>query len=265
MSPAPAGAIVERKADMTAVLVTGAAGGVAGLLRPGLTEFDLRAADLREVTGWEGAEIRTGDLTDPDFTAAAVDGMDAVVHLAANPHPGASWNELRGPNTDAVVTLLDAAWKAGVGRVVLASSVHAVGGYVAEGLPPGAVVDPGWPPRPCCTYGATKVFAEAYARTVADGGGLSVLCLRLGGVLPRPIDTGNLLGWLAPDDLRRLVRAALAADVRYGCYFGVSANTRGIFDYANATAELGYRPEADSETYADDVSPGDGGLCRWTP
>lgn len=246
------------------VLVTGAAGRVAGMLRPELTGLDLRAADLREVTGWDGAETRTGDLADPAFTAAAVDGVDAVVHLAANPDPGASWADLRGPNADAVVTLLDAASLAGVRRVVLASSVHAVGGYVADGLPAGALIDPSWPARPCCTYGATKVFAEAYARTVADGGELSVLCLRLGGVVPRPTDTGNLLGWLAPDDLRQLVRAALAADVHFGCYFGVSANTRGAFDYANATAELGYRPEFDSEAYAGDVTPGDGGLCRWS-
>lgn len=254
---------------MTAVLVTGAAGKVATMLRPELTGHDMRAVDLRaldtrEVTGWDGADVRTGDLADPEVAAAAVDGMDAVVHLAANPDPGASWADLRGPNADAVVTLLDAARRAGVTKVVLASSVHAVGGYVAEGLPDGVLVDPRWPLRPCCTYGATKAFAEAYARSVADSGKASVLCLRLGGVVERPTDTGNLIGWLAPGDLRRLVRAALAADVHYGVYFGVSANTRGVFDYANALDELGYRPESDSEEYAGDVVPGDGGLCRWS-
>ncbi|WP_157988011.1 NAD-dependent epimerase/dehydratase family protein [Jiangella endophytica] len=248
---------------MTAVLVTGAAGKVAGMLRPALAGQVLRVVDTRDVTGWDGADARTGDLADPGFTATAVEGMDAIVHLAANPHPGATWPELRGPNADAVVTLLDAAWRAGVAKVVLASSVHAVGGYVADGLPAGTLLDPAWPARPCCTYGSSKVFAEAYARSVADGGGPSVVCLRLGGVVPRPTDTGNLLGWLSPGDLRLLVRAALAADVRYGCYFGVSANTRGVFDYANAVTELGYRPESDSEAYAADVTPGDGGLCRW--
>ncbi|SDU57193.1 NAD-dependent epimerase/dehydratase family protein [Jiangella alkaliphila] len=249
---------------MTAVLVTGAAGKVAQMLRPALTGLDVRAVDAREVTGWDGADTRTGDLADPDFTEGAVEGMDAVVHLAANPRPASSWPELRGPNADAVANLLDAAWRAGVTKVVLASSVHAMGGYVAEGLPAGTLVDPAWPARPCCTYGATKVFAEAYARTVADGGGPAVVCLRLGGVVPRPTDTGNLLGWLSPGDLRLLVRSSLAADVRYGTYFGVSANTRGVFDYANAVDELGYRPESDSETYAGDVTLGDGGLCRWS-
>ncbi|TDD66021.1 NAD(P)-dependent oxidoreductase [Jiangella aurantiaca] len=248
---------------MTAVLVTGAAGKVAGMLRPGLTGLDVRAVDTREVIGWDDADTGTGDLADPGFTAAAVDGMDAVVHLAANPSPGASWSQFRRPNVDAVVTLLDAAWAAGVAKVVLASSVHAMGGYIADGLPAGTLVDPAWPVRPCCTYGASKVFAEAYARTVADGGGPAMMCLRLGGVVPRPTDTGTLLGWLSPSDLRLLVRAALVADVRYGCYFGVSANARGVFDFTNATDELGYRPESDSEAYAAEVTPRDGGLCRW--
>lgn len=247
------------------VLVTGAAGKVATLLRPALAGRPVRAVDIRPVTGWDGAEILTGDLTDPAVAAAAVEGVGAVVHLAANPDPRSPWAGLRRSNADAVVTLLDAAGGARVPKVVLASSVHAMGGYVAAGLRAGERLDPGLPPRPCCPYGVTKVFAENYARMVVDGGGPSVLCLRLGGVLPRPGDTGNLLGWLAPVDLRHLVLAALAADVRYGCYFGVSANTRGVFNYSTATTELGYRPEADSEAYAADVVPGDGGMCRWAP
>ncbi|TDE15044.1 NAD-dependent epimerase/dehydratase family protein [Jiangella asiatica] len=248
---------------MTTVLVTGAAGRVAQQLRPGLDGVDgltLRAVDVREVTGWDGAETAVGDLTDAAFTAAAVAGVDAVVHLAANPRPEAAWPELRGPNVDAVVTLLDTASTAGVRKVVLASSVHAMGGYVQPG---GPVVDPSWPVRPCCRYGSSKAFAEAYGRMVADAGGPAVICLRLGGCVPEPGDLGTTIGWLAPGDLHQLVRAALAADVRYGTYFGVSANTRGMFDYTNATRELSYRPRFDSEVYVPGLPDGDGGLCRW--
>lgn len=39
----------------------------------------------------EPAERLVGDLTDPNFAAEAVAGTDAVVHLAANPRPGATW------------------------------------------------------------------------------------------------------------------------------------------------------------------------------
>ncbi|SNR94130.1 NAD dependent epimerase/dehydratase family protein [Streptosporangium subroseum] len=246
---------------MATVLITGAAGRVAGQLRPGLEGLDLRVTDRRDVQGWDGAEVVVGDLSDPAFAAKAVDGVDAVVHLAASPNPSAPWADLRSPNVDTVATVLDAALAAGVAKVVLATSVHVMGGYVRPG---GAVVDPSWPARPCCRYGATKAFAEAYGSVVAASGGTSVVCLRLGLCRQTPTTTSNIAEWLAPADLQRLVRAALAAEVRYGAYFGVSANTRRLFDLSNARADLGYEPLFDSEVFADEVRPGPAGLCTVT-
>ena len=197
---------------MATVLITGAAGNVAGQLRPGLEGLDLRVTDRRDVQGWDGAEVVVGDLSDPAFAAKAVDGVDAVVHLAASPVPSAPWADLRSPNVDTVATVLDAALAAGVaGRPGHVGARH--GRLVRPG---GAIVDPSWPARPCCRYGATKAFAEAYGSVVAASGDTSVVCLRLGLCLPAPTTTGNLVEWLAPADLRRLVRAALAAEVRYG-------------------------------------------------
>jgi nucleoside-diphosphate-sugar epimerase len=234
------------------VLVTGAAGGVGRLLLPGLTSAGhvarVRLTDLREIPDQPpGAEMFYGDLTDPDFAAAVTADVDAVVHLAANPEPEAGWPQLRGPNVDAVATVLAAARAAGVTRVVLASSAHAAGGYYRpEALP----IDPGWPAHPCCGYGATKVFAEALGRVYSDAGELSVVCLRLGATLPEPQSAGVLPGWLSPADLRRLVWCGLTADVRYGVYFGCSANTRLAFDIGSARRELGYEPVDDSEVFA---------------
>ncbi|MEU4539828.1 NAD(P)-dependent oxidoreductase [Streptosporangium sp. NPDC023825] len=246
---------------MITALITGAAGNVAGQLRPGLEGLDLRVTDRRDVQGWDGAEVVVGDLSDPAFAAEAVDGVDAVVHLAASPNPSAPWADLRSPNVDTVATVLDAALAAGVAKVVLATSVHVMGGYARPGE---AVVNPSWPARPCCRYGATKAFAEAYGSVIAASGDTSVVCLRLGLCLPTPTTTGNIAEWLAPADLRRLVRAALAAKVRYGVYFGISANTRRLFDLSNARADLGYEPRLDSEVFAGDVRPGPAGLCAVT-
>ncbi|WP_326629894.1 NAD(P)-dependent oxidoreductase [Nonomuraea fuscirosea] len=243
---------------MTTVLITGAAGNVATLLRPGLEGFDLRATDRRAVEGRGIRATVTGDLSDPEFAAAAVGGVDAVVHLAASPLAGAPWSGLSVPNVDVTATVLDAAAAAGVPKVVLASSVHAMGGYVRSGS---MVVDPSWPVRPCCRYGATKAFAEAYGHVIAATSDTSVVCLRLGLCLPQPTTTGNLAEWLAPADLQGLVLAALAADVRYGVYFGVSANTRRLFDLTNARDELGFEPRLDSEVFTREVRPGPAGIC----
>lgn len=246
-------------------LLTGAAGGVAGQLKDGLGELSLRVTDVRPVDEWyipdgwnaltrPAPEAVTGDLADRDFAASALAGVDAVVHLAANPSPGAGWPDLRRPNTDAVVTLLETARDLAVRRVVLASSVHAMGGYLLAGE---RLVDPAWPVAPCCEYGVTKAFAEAMGRFIADSSETSVVCLRLGACLLTPPSRAELAGWLAPDDLRRLVHAALTADVRYGTYFGVSANTPPGFDLTNARRELGYQPELDAADYRDGLPEGE--------
>lgn len=240
---------------MSRLLVTGAAGGVARLLLPALrADYDLVLLDRVPVEGG----LR-GDLVDSDVAAAAVSGVDAVVHLAANPNPEATWPELHGPNLLALTNLLDAAAQARVGRIVLASSVHAVGQYLAE---PARPINPEWTPRPCCRYGATKVFAEAAARAYTYQHGLSAVCLRLGGTFEKPWNTGMLGGWLAPADLQQLVIGALTADIEFGIYHGISANTRSEWDIENARIELGYRPSCDSEIFASSIPVStEGGLC----
>jgi len=225
------------------VVVTGAAGGVGRLLLPALGGFDVRATDRVDLPG-----IVSGDLADPAFTAGVTAGADAVVHLAGTPDPGSSWAQLRTPNADVVDTLLAAAVANGVGRVVLASSMHAVGGHVDSGL---RSVREDAPAYPCCAYGAAKVFAESLARVYHDQWGLSVVCLRLGGVRDRPVATSWLPGWLSPGDLGRLVVAALRAGVGYGVYHGVSANTGTSWDISLARAQLGYHPVDDSATFAE--------------
>lgn len=228
------------------VLVTGAAGGVAGYLLPGLrSAYTLRLTDRRPFP-----DAVVGDLCDADFARRVCGGVDAVVHLAADADPDQPWQRLRGPNADAVVNLLDAAAAAGVPRVVLASSLHAVGGYVDAGR---AEVGEDAPPYPCCAYGAVKVFAEHMGRLLADQRRLRVVCLRLGGVRDRPMARSWLPGWLSGPDLVRLVTAALTADVWYGVYHGVSANSARLWRHDRATAELGYQPLDDSARYTDQV------------
>jgi len=224
------------------VLLTGASGGVAGLLAP--------PDGWRRTDRVAGPGIVEGDLADLMVAASLMAGIDTVVHLAGQADPDVAWPDLRSPNADVVVNVLDAAVQAGVSRVVLASSLHAMAGYVDAGA---SLVREDQPPHPCCPYGAVKVLGEALGRVYADQWGLRVICLRLGGVRERPLGRSWLAGWLSPGDLRRLVGAALTADVRYGVYHGVSANSGSVWDTTLARAELGYAPRDDSLAYADDV------------
>ncbi|MER6950978.1 NAD-dependent epimerase/dehydratase family protein [Nonomuraea sp. NPDC000554] len=75
------------------------------------------------------AEVVPGDLADRGFAERLCAGADAVVHLAGNPRPGDDWDQLRGPSIEMATGVLAAAAEAGVRRVLLASSVHVLGGY----------------------------------------------------------------------------------------------------------------------------------------
>jgi nucleoside-diphosphate-sugar epimerase len=63
-----------------------------------------------------------GDIRDADAVAAAADGCDAVVHLAAKVGVVGDWDEYRSINVDGTRHVLDAARRHGIGRVVHVSS-----------------------------------------------------------------------------------------------------------------------------------------------
>ncbi|BBH70142.1 hypothetical protein ACTI_68270 [Actinoplanes sp. OR16] len=108
-------------------------------------------------------------------------------------------------------------------------------------------------PYPCCAYGVVKVFTENMGRLYADQHGLSVICLRLGGVRDEPMARSWLPGWLSGPDLVRLVTGALTTGVHFGVYHGVSANTGSIWRHDRARADLGYQPRDDSAAFVGTV------------
>ncbi|MFX6119055.1 NAD-dependent epimerase/dehydratase family protein, partial [Acinetobacter baumannii] len=76
----------------------------------------------RRPSGVPGAEDRLGSVTDPAATAAAVEGVGAIVHLAATGSLAGDPSEFRAVNVEGTRTLLDAAATAGVTRIVHISS-----------------------------------------------------------------------------------------------------------------------------------------------
>ncbi|MFE5212344.1 NAD-dependent epimerase/dehydratase family protein [Streptomyces sp. NPDC056600] len=113
------------------ILVTGATGQVGqGVLRqlpvlagPG-DRVRVLARDETAAAPWaaRGAEVVPGDLRDADAVAKAVDGVDAVVNLAAAFKRGEEEGEIRAVNHDAALRLGRLARDAGAGRFVQAST-----------------------------------------------------------------------------------------------------------------------------------------------
>ncbi|HEX3815598.1 MAG TPA: NAD(P)-dependent oxidoreductase [Mycobacteriales bacterium] len=229
-------------------MITGAGGDVAARLIPGLSDgFELRLIDIRP-----GERIdHCIDICDTTALVGALDGVDAIVHLAGERQVSASWEELRGPNVDGLVSVFEAARQAGVPKVVFASTNHVMGMYDRDHEWP---VDPAQPVRPDSLYGATKAFGEAAGRYYSDAFGMSVLCLRIGWVLDRPHNEQARMMWLSPGDLTQLVTRCLRSDIAFGIYYAVSANTNRRWSIENAHRDLGYEPADNSEDYFADVS-----------
>lgn len=108
------------------VLLTGAAGGLGTLMRELLPGhgYQLRLLDLLPVEGEPDAIV--ADLADRDALREAVRGVDAIIHLAGISLE-ASFEKILAANIEGTYNLYEAAREEGVGRIVFASSNHAVG------------------------------------------------------------------------------------------------------------------------------------------
>ncbi|GAA3740262.1 NAD-dependent epimerase/dehydratase family protein [Salinactinospora qingdaonensis] len=235
-------------ANLGRIVMTGAAGSMGSTLRAGLREDadELVLFDNESLTAESDNEtVITGDVADLDAVDKALHGADAVVHLAAR-SAEAPLAELLEANVNTTFTVLEAARRAGVRRVVLGSSNRVTGHY-----PIHHHVFPDEPPRPDGFYGVSKVAVEALGQLYADKFGLEVVALRFGSFATEPSQTRHLATWLSPRDCVGFVRAALTAEtVTFTVVYAVSANARRFWDLTAGESELGYRPVDDASRFA---------------
>jgi uronate dehydrogenase len=242
------------------VLVTGAAGQIGRVLRDALAGQCqlLRLSDVAPLgSAGPGEEVVTCDLADAKAVHALCEGIDAIVHLGGVAIE-AEWPALLQTNIGGVINLYEGARRAGVDRVIFASSNHVIGMHsndtrlTSESLA-----------RPDSRYGLTKAFGEDIGALYAYKHGIRSLCLRIGSFLPKPQNRRSLSTWLSHGDFLRLVHVGLTADYAFEIVYGVSNNTRSWWDNSNAR-RLGYDPQDNAEDYAAEVEniQLDGDLAR---
>jgi uronate dehydrogenase len=246
------------------VLLTGSAGLIGGVLRAGLADtHDVEGLDRARGSGAEWVV----DMRKLRRVERAVEGMDFIVDLAANSDVSASWESVLRNNVAATLNCLEAARRAGVTRVVFASSNHVVGLYERDepyasvvageyaGLDPEQLprLTSRAPIRPDSAYGVGKAFGEAAARFYAEEHGLSVLCLRIGTVNhgDRPTHVRQFATLLSHRDLVQLFARCIEApaSVDFGIFYGVSRNTWRLWDIEEARGAIGYDPADDTERW----------------
>jgi len=237
-------------------LVTGLSGLIGSALHRHLAEsaYEVRGLNRRAVPGVVCHQADIGDLAaiEPAFT-----GVDVVVHLAAAVGSPPFETVVRD-NVVGAYNVFEASRRAGVRRVVFASSGAVVAGYEQE-APFAALVAGRYdeaasvpllthdsPTHPTGLYGASKVWGEALGRHYADAHGLSVICVRIGRVTreDRPQGPREFAVWCSQRDIARFLAQCIAAppSIRFDTFFVTSNNRWGYRDLAHARDVLGWEP-----------------------
>lgn len=241
------------------VLLTGAGGHVGQAILDSLSDaYDWRLLDRRPLDDDFDHECRVADITDDAAVRAAMDGIGAVVHLAADSRPDAPWDSVLPNNIGGTQTVFQAAVEEDVEKIVFASSNHAVGHYETDRTPEiyratgDPILDGTELPRPSNLYGVSKAAGEILGRFYHDEYGLSVVCVRLGNLQanhpPEDYERGQAM-WLSHRDCAHLFDRCLQADYGYEIVYGVSDNTRSFYDLSRAREVLNYQPQDDSSAH----------------
>ncbi len=226
---------------MPQILLTGAAGRLGTHFRTRFAEAG-RAVLATDIVGpaHDGAVVRA-DLAD----RAAVEELmrqdiSAVVHLGGMSSE-APWQQILDANIAGTYNIFDAARKAGVGRVVYASSYHVLGMYPATAVP----LDVHAEPRPDTLYAVSKLFGENLGRLYHDKFGIGCMSVRICAANP-PNTTRDLKLYVDRDDLVSLVTTALdAPELGYRTVFAISDNDHAW--YVNDPEQtLGWQPQHSS-------------------
>ena len=153
------------------VLVTGALGNigshtVTALLEEGhdVVAFDLESPKARKLAARlePRVHVRWGDITDPDSIRSALDGVDAVVHLAAILNPEKAPELARRVNVDATRSLIAQMEASPTARRMVYASSQGIFGDVQNRQPP---LRTDTPVSPTDEYGRHKVACEEAVRS----------------------------------------------------------------------------------------------------
>jgi nucleoside-diphosphate-sugar epimerase len=212
------------------ILITGAAGHIGAQVTRELLGAGHRVVltDLMPVDEPRADSVHIGDLQDPALVGKAMDGVDAVVHLGAIAHPNMpDQSALFAHNCLTTHRVFEEAGRAGVRRVVAASSMAAVGmAWSPVPVSPLYVpLDESHPTLVRDPYGLSKVVLEDVAGAAHRRFGMDVVCMRfpftgsgdrlasfLATCAADPVaQRHDLWGWLHTDDAATAVRLALEA------------------------------------------------------
>jgi len=254
------------------VMITGAAGRIGSQIvselkpkhelrlidRVPLSDSPSIVADLTKARG--RSFLRPWSKSRPLHWMRAFEGVDVVLHLAADPSPQASWEKVLHDNINATWNVCEAAVIHRVPRVVFASSNYAVKALEREQapacyMPCGPKIDSDCGPRPLTPYGISKAAGEVIGQAlVAERTLRSFVAVRIGVFSPAPPkDPAWRNLWISPCDIRSLLQRCIEAQFSgFHVVYGVSAQPTSPYDLSHTCNLLSWRPSDDIDSQSCD-------------
>ncbi len=251
--------------------ITGAGGLIGVDLSHGLAEKYELTLFYRKTKPCISSKSKTvqADLSDEKQVKGIFNGLDAIVHLAAAANTQSPWDEVLKNNIIATYNVYEEARRAGVAKIVFASTNHTQHAYtmgkttLSEELSyvkKHGLVKLNDPPAPDSLYGVSKLFGEDLGRYYSRFYGIKFVCLRIGTAFgvqwtelmrkgDKPTQDHLRALYLSQKDLIDIFDKALQIDTDFIVAYAVSDNEPAVFDLTETREKLGFNPKDNSQTF----------------
>ncbi len=231
------------------ILVTGSSGAVGKPVCKALLAAGHHVRGLDIARSEELADCHVGSVSDMEAVDKAMETMDTLVHLGAEPNECDFMTRLLPANIVGTYNVMDSARRHNLRRVVLASSMQVMNGLWKKVEYP---VKTEYGTAPTNHYGVTKVFAEALGHMYSRSFKMSVIVARIAWLTRNAGEARSMQKspfsidfFLSHDDAGRFFLKAVEAENIDFCILVAASKwkTRQLFDLEPAKNLIGYEPQ----------------------
>jgi uronate dehydrogenase len=233
---------------MSLILVTGSSGRIGKAVVQELQSRGQAVRGFDRVATPGLADMIVGTLTSEADIRSAMKSVTTVIHLAATPDDADFLAEIVPNNIVGVYHIFEEAVKAGVKRLIVASSGQVVWYQRMTGPIP---ISTDVQPTPRYWYAAAKMFLEAAGRSFAEKFGVEVIAVRLGWCPRTPEQVAEIRAeewaqdvYLSPRDAGRFFACAVDANLadKFNVVYATSKPKNALYDLEVTRRLVGFEP-----------------------
>ena len=241
--------------------ITGAEGTIGSVLRKGLSNKYKIISFTLQTQDFESVQI---DLSNNNEIKGKFEGLDALIHLAADPRPEASWESVKKNNLEATYNVYNEVKNAGVKKIIFASTNHTQHGDTLLSTPEtldlkkNKILSLENNTNPDSLYAVSKLFGEDLGKYFSEQHKIKFIGLRIGWIV-KGDDPTIMCGTPSEDYLRSMYLShrdciqaferALESSKDFLIAYAISNNSTKVFDLKETSRALNFYPEDDSENY----------------